>query len=210
MAVRLPVVVSQHISRQSCYTDAEESLVTLLLFENGLDATLIGPLSQISLDSTDHLCIQGLKGDFVLVNWDASQDSLVQLARLGLAPVDVVPMSGASKLSSQTESNPAKPKRVYHYEMKLGMQTEATIAELKKLLQQISVPLVSLGAPKQRVAQPSLTVVLAPPTTITPAPPPPPAATHVASQAPSSKRAGYEQDFPEIDALFDELNSTEL
>ena len=58
MAVRIPVVISQHERRSGSVADYEEQLVTRLIFENGLDATLIADLNSIAIDTTDHLCIE--------------------------------------------------------------------------------------------------------------------------------------------------------
>ncbi|MEZ6074932.1 MAG: hypothetical protein R3C56_04410 [Pirellulaceae bacterium] len=60
MAARLTVVISQSSIRHSQATDAEERLLSELMMTAGLDATLIGALDNVQIDSTDYLCLSGL------------------------------------------------------------------------------------------------------------------------------------------------------
>lgn len=84
MAPRLSIVISQAPSNNASVAEIEQQIVTQLMFEPGLDATLIGHLSSIATGTTDHLCLEGIRGDFALLGWQTAQEAYQQLARLGI------------------------------------------------------------------------------------------------------------------------------
>lgn len=84
MAPRLSIVISQAPSNNANIAEIEQQIVTQLMFEPGLDATLIGHLSSIATGTTDHLCLEGIRGDFALLGWQTAQEAYEQLARLGI------------------------------------------------------------------------------------------------------------------------------
>jgi hypothetical protein len=84
MAPRLSIVISQAPSNNANIAELEQQIVTKLMFEPGLDAMLIGHLSSIATGTTDHLCLEGIRGDFALLGWQPAQEAYQQLARLGI------------------------------------------------------------------------------------------------------------------------------
>lgn len=84
MAPRLSIVISQAPSNNANVAEIEQQIVTKLMFEPGLDAMLIGHLSTIAVGTTDHLCLEGIRGDFALLGWQPAQEAYQQLARLGV------------------------------------------------------------------------------------------------------------------------------
>jgi len=69
MAKRIAVVVSQGQSQNPAKRDLEENIVAGLLFENGIDVTVIPNLYDLSPDGTGMLALQGVKGNMVLMSW---------------------------------------------------------------------------------------------------------------------------------------------
>lgn len=142
MAIRLPVVLAQHSRRVSSFTDCEESWITSLLFEERLDATLVADLASIQLDSTDYLCLAGLKGDFVLVTWESTSVILREMVRLGFDSFDIVPVDGSAKVSSPNRSQSIK--KIYLMGFNKAVPVSEPIGQLKRLLESKSTPVFQL------------------------------------------------------------------
>jgi hypothetical protein len=143
MAIRIPVVVSQSPRRAGSTADFEEQLITRLIFENGLDATLVADLRAIQLDTTDHLCIEGLKGDFAIACWESPAYVCEHLHRLGIPSLVIVPLDGGPKVESIHDG--VAPKKVFFIGLSGGSSIDATIESLKSLRDARSIPVVSLG-----------------------------------------------------------------
>ena len=147
MAIRLPVVLAQHARRVAAYTDCEESWITSLLFEERLDATLVSDLASIQPDSTDYLCLTGLKGDFVLVSWEDSSAVLRELNRIGFDSFEIVPVDGAAKVSSAQRNQTVK--KIYLMGFNKGIPVSELVGQLKRLLESKATPVFQLQlAPK--------------------------------------------------------------
>ncbi len=149
MAIRIPVVISQHERRSGSIADYEEQLITRIVMESGLDATLIADLKSIELDTTDHLCLEGLKGDFALATWESSSYVCGHLHRLGIPSVEIIPVDGSPKTQSGNDGlQPAK--KILLISLATSSSVDATIKTLKNLLLARSTPVFSLGAPIHR------------------------------------------------------------
>ena len=148
MAIRIPVVISQHERRSGSVADYEEQLITRIVMESGLDATLIADLKSIQLDTTDHLCIEGLKGDFALATWESSQYVCDHLHRLGISSLEIVPVDG-SPVSRSGETR-VPPKKIFMVALAATTSIETTIKTLKDLLLSRSTPVFAIGAPINR------------------------------------------------------------
>ena len=80
------IVVAQSAQVSPTRRDLEESLVAALLMEDGLEVTVISDLASIEEDSTDQLCLDGIKGNFILLSWHrppAAHDLLAQVGVRG-------------------------------------------------------------------------------------------------------------------------------
>lgn len=156
MAVRLPVVLSQSGSRSPKLNTIEEDWITHLLFESRLDATLIEDLLSVKADSTDQLCLEGIKGDFVLINWLDAKQSYMELSRLGIASSVLVDMLDGSTYrgpdyaeSSRSSASDLKPlgpiKKIYHLQLTERSDFASDKVRLQSLLQSLSTPVFQLG-----------------------------------------------------------------
>jgi len=65
MAERITVVIS--LAGTASRRDFEEKMIADLLIQDSVDLTIIGELSQLAEDTTGLLCLEGIKGSFVLV-----------------------------------------------------------------------------------------------------------------------------------------------
>lgn len=69
MIAKITVVVSQGQSANPVKRKLEEDLVAALLFERGLEVTVVPHLYDLTSDGTGMLCLQGITGDMVLLSW---------------------------------------------------------------------------------------------------------------------------------------------
>ena len=69
MAKRLSVVLSQSPSKNPAKRKLEEDIVAGLLFEDGIDVTIVPNLYDIKPDSTGMLALKQINGNVVVVSW---------------------------------------------------------------------------------------------------------------------------------------------
>lgn len=164
MAVRLPVVLSQTTSRSPRQLSIEEDWITHLLFESGLDATLISNLSTIEKESTDQLCLEGIKGDFLLMSWLDKITTEGELNRLLGDPIRLVPINSIddeehtpSSISMAAASPTLPPrtvnigerlKKVYFYYLKDNDDRNLGRTKIQELFKSLSTPVFQLGLTK--------------------------------------------------------------
>jgi|GEM_PF-1510405 len=225
MAIRIPVVISQHERRSGSVADYEEQLITRIVMESGLDATLIADLKSIQLDTTDHLCIEGLKGDFALATWESTQYVCDHLHRLGISSLEIIPVDGGGVSRSGKASVP--PKKIFLVALTATTSIEATIKTLKDLLTSRSTPVFALGAPIHRNKQSPLANAASAPIVSSPVLGPKltplnfqtsalsniPISMRVDSAIPETAKPVApldDSDFPNIDQLMDDLDQFEM
>lgn len=69
MAKRISVVVSQGPSKNPVKRKLEEDIVAALLFENGIDVTVVPNLYDIKPDGTGMLALKSINGNMVVCSW---------------------------------------------------------------------------------------------------------------------------------------------
>ena len=84
MARKLTVVVSQGQSANPAKRKLEEDVVAGLLFERGVEVTVVPNLYDLTPDGTGMLCLQGISGDMVVVSWLFSRAAFWTLDRNGI------------------------------------------------------------------------------------------------------------------------------
>lgn len=84
MAKRISVVVSQGQSQNPAKRQLEEDLITRLMFEPGVDVTVVPHLYDLKADGTGMLALQGVKGDLVVCSWLFSRAAFWVLDRQGI------------------------------------------------------------------------------------------------------------------------------
>jgi NAD-dependent dihydropyrimidine dehydrogenase PreA subunit len=80
----LTVVISQGQSAQPAKRRLEEEIVAGLLFERGVEVTVVPHLYDLTPDGTGMLCLQGITGDVVVVSWLFSRAAFWTLDRNGI------------------------------------------------------------------------------------------------------------------------------
>jgi hypothetical protein len=191
MAPRLSIVISQAPSHDASIADVEQAIVTALMFEPGMDPMLIGHIEGIQSGTTDHLCLEGIRGDFVLLGWLPTQTAYDQMARLGiyarpgiLPPVlksdsteaAQFPAPPEGQSSSSQVSLPAEEqlkRRLYFVDLRThATRDPKTILQgLKDLLQDRQTKTVTLQlgtkatTSSKPTAAPAIVLPLVPPTT---------------------------------------------
>ena len=98
MAKKLTVVVSQGQSANPAKRKLEEDLVGALLFETGMEVTVVPHLYDLSPDGTGMLCLQGITGDMVVLSWLFPRAAHWTLNRNG-----VLGREGATLLTSDAD-----------------------------------------------------------------------------------------------------------
>jgi NAD-dependent dihydropyrimidine dehydrogenase PreA subunit len=78
------VVISQGQSANPVKRKLEEDLVGALLFERGLEVTVIPHLYDLKADGTGMLCLQGITGDMILLSWLYPRAAFWTLDRNGI------------------------------------------------------------------------------------------------------------------------------
>jgi len=164
MAPRLSIVISQAPSHDASIADVEQAIVTALMFEPGMDPMMVGHVEGIQTGTTDHLCLEGIRGDFVLLGWLPTQAAYDQLARLGIyARAGVLPpalhndthlsaqfpLPQSNTLSSSQVSLPAEEqlkRRLYFVDLRSPAlrDPKMILQGLKDLLQDRQVKTVTL------------------------------------------------------------------
>lgn len=150
MAIRIPVVISQHERRAGSIADYEEQLITRIVMESRMDATLVADLKSIAIDTTDHLCIEGLKGDFVLATWESPEYVCEHLLRLGISSLEIIPVDGGPKVIGGPVHS-GSTKKIFLVALITSDPIDATIAKLKRLLESRTIQVFAIGAPIHRV-----------------------------------------------------------
>ena len=69
MAKRISVVVSQGQSQNPAKRKLEESLVTNLMMESGIDVTVIPHLYDLKPDGTGMLALKSVSGNMIVLSW---------------------------------------------------------------------------------------------------------------------------------------------
>jgi len=157
MAARLPVVISQALRREPAAIACEEKLITELLFTNGLDATLIGPIENVEVGSTDHLCLEGLKGPFALLSWTSIEDTRKQLSRMGVHG-SIVNRDAVSLVSLPIDStrNEDPDRRIDYYQLRADRVPKSWIDSLKEILEAREVKAFSIQVPGKPSPRPAV------------------------------------------------------
>lgn len=211
MANRLTVIISQASMRHSQAAEVEERLLTELMMTAGIDATLVGSLDSVQIDSTDYLCLSGFGNQTLAVVSTLSFEQVAQQwARLQLSG-QVVRLGQAGAIGQR---------RVVYFP--LLSDTAATLEELRQLLADQAVKTVGVIMPLGKTPQVSPRGLLNSPANADTgkhsspqaSPAPPAALQPLPAQAPVSRpsapQAEPEEEWPELDRLVDDLDALDL
>ncbi len=164
MAKRISVVVSQSPSKNPGKRKLEEDIVAGLLFENGIDVTIVPNLYDIKPDSTGMLALQSLGGNVVVCSWMFERAAHWILDRNSInGHVGEVLMKNEDEdgedLEDEEESGDAAAddkqrviesreipnRKIYCLDLKISNKAADYIEEVKRIHKENSVQVVGLG-----------------------------------------------------------------
>lgn len=190
MARRVAVIVSQGQSQNPAKRQLEEEIVTQLMFEPGIDVTVIPHLYDLSPDSTGMLALEGIKGDMIVLSWLYSRAAFWTLDRNGIQGRvgTVLLASEADEDEDGDEEKNRDPavdektrvingralpdRRIYCLDLRTHAKAEPYVQEVKRIVAEINTSVVHLGglgapAPTQPAPSPEAIARYANPTNST-------------------------------------------
>lgn len=162
MAKRISVVVSQGQSQNPAKRNLEESIVTALMMESGVDVTVIPHLYDLKPDGTGMLALKSLSGNMVVLSWLFERASHWLLDRNGVhGRVGEVELTNESdddeedeELKSEIEEDEKErvidsrtiPNRnIYCLDLRVRNKAEDYVAEILRIQKECSVKVVPIG-----------------------------------------------------------------
>ncbi len=161
MAKRISVVVSQSPSKNPAKRNLEEEIVAGLLFESGIDVTIVPNLYDIKPDSTGMLALNQINGNVVVISWLFERAAHWILDRHGIhGHVGEVLLKNDDEddedLEDEEEETPDEKTRVidarkipnrkiYCLDLKITNRHAEFIEEVKRIHKENSVQVVGLG-----------------------------------------------------------------
>ena len=161
MAKRISVVVSQSPSKNPAKRNLEEEIVAGLLFESGIDVTIVPNLYDIKPDSTGMLALNQINGNVVVISWLFERAAHWILDRHGIhGHVGEVLLKNDDEddedFEDEEEETPDEKTRVidarkipnrkiYCLDLKITNRHAEFIAEVKRIHKENSVQVVGLG-----------------------------------------------------------------
>lgn len=136
MATRIPVVLSQAAIAGPDARQLEEDLVAELMIEQGVDISVIPDLLQLRDGSTGLVCLQGIKGDWILLTWlDADKASQV-LEQRGISSQNWLPgcvCHPAHSPAAGSTLSPSARRRPSILRMHASRSTDWYVREIRRL-----------------------------------------------------------------------------
>ena len=174
MAKRLSVIISQAQGKNPAKRKLEEDIVAGLLFESGIDVTIVPNLYDIQADSTSLVALQGVGGNAVLCSWLFERAARWVLDRHGIhGQHGTVLLQAEDDEADEDEADdsdePADDKdrvidsrdlpnrKIYCLDLKASNSADEFIAEVKRIHAENQVQVVGLtdvlnAAPLPKVA----------------------------------------------------------
>lgn len=160
MAKRISVVVSQSPSKNPGKRKLEEDIVAGLLFENGIDVTIVPNLYDIHPDSTGMLALKQINGNVVVISWLFERAAHWILDRNGIhGHVGEILLRNEddeefdeeeeeSKVDDKErviESRQIPNRKIYCLDLKTTNKSSEFIEEVKRIHKENAVQVVGLG-----------------------------------------------------------------
>ena len=161
MPKRISVVVSQSPSKNPAKRKLEEDIVTGLLFENGIDVTVVPNLYDIQAESTGMLALKQVSGNLIVCSWLFERAAHWVLDRNGIhghvGPVllknededdeeleEEVEDQGGDK-HRVIEARQIPNRKIYCLDLKITNRASEFIDEVKRIQKENAVQIVGLG-----------------------------------------------------------------
>jgi len=161
MAKRLTVVVSQGQSNNPAKRKLEEDIVAALLFEPGIEVTIVPHLYDLTADGPGMMGLQGVTTDFVVLSWLYERATRWTLDRNNIRGKE-----GTSLLTYESDededdlledeepedklrvldSRPLPNRLIYCIDFRVSEKVDDYVAEVKRIQQELNTNVVSLGS----------------------------------------------------------------
>lgn len=222
MARRIVVIISQSPNSDPARREFEEELATRLLFERGIDVSLVPHLEHLEPGSTGLLCLEGVKGDMVLLNWMPETQAFSALksraiaGRLGRHRLAQQQPQAPTPTVDTVTAGPQAQRFIFCLNLADANCADTVLDEINRIREEATVQTVSLalgGLNKPAAALPVVPTAPVVPTVPNPQLPKPPSAEPQPAAAPSSSTPSEtDEDDDEamearLDQLLDELDS---
>jgi NAD-dependent dihydropyrimidine dehydrogenase PreA subunit len=160
MAKKLTVVVSQGQSANPAKRKLEEEIVAGLLFERGIEVTVIPNLYDLAPDGTGMLCLHGIAGDMVVLSWLFPRAAHWTLDRNGIRGREgktllVQEPEDQDDLSDETaeqadapkaaDTRPMPSRNIYCIDLRAATDAAKFIEEVGRIRAEANVETISLG-----------------------------------------------------------------
>jgi NAD-dependent dihydropyrimidine dehydrogenase PreA subunit len=162
MAKRISVVVSQSPSKNPAKRNLEEDIVAGLLFESGIDVTIVPNLYDIKPDSTGMLALSSINGNVVVISWLFERAAHWILDRHGIHGhvgevllkndeedeeefEDAEPKSAEDEKQRVINSRQIPNRKIYCLDLKISNKASEFIDEVKRIHKENSVQIVGLN-----------------------------------------------------------------
>ncbi len=160
MSKRLSVIVSQAQGKNPVKRKLEEDVVAGLLFESGIDVTIVPNLYDIQAGSTSVLALNGINGNAVLCSWLFERAARWVLDRHGVHGQHGTVLLQAEEADDEDDSLEEEPaddkdrvidarelpnRKIYCLDFKASTSADQFIAEIKRIHAENAVQVVGLG-----------------------------------------------------------------
>jgi len=162
MAKRISVVVSQGPSKNPVKRKLEEDIVAALLFEDGIDVTVVPNLYDIKPDGTGMLALKSINGNMIVCSWLFERAAHWVLDRNNISgqvgkvllqnddeeedeDVDVDDEQDSETKTTVVSQRDIPNRKIYCLDLKSSTTAEDFIEEAKRIQQENLVQVVSLG-----------------------------------------------------------------
>jgi NAD-dependent dihydropyrimidine dehydrogenase PreA subunit len=171
MARKLTVVLSQAPGKHPAKRTLEEDLAAALLFEPGVDLSIVPNLYDLGPDHTGRLFLESVRGDMLVVSWLYPRAAFWLLDRIGvqgqfgetfLKPAhdddegdDDTPVEPKETLD---KLRPVPPRFIYTLDFRDANQAGPFVAEIRRVIAEIQArvpapamaPVIQLGLPTKK------------------------------------------------------------
>jgi NAD-dependent dihydropyrimidine dehydrogenase PreA subunit len=161
---KLTVVISQGQSAQPARRRLEEELVTALLFEPGVEVTVIPHLYDLAPNGTGMLCLQSVPGDLIVLAWLFPRAAHWTLDRNGIRGRMGVSLLAEGEASDEDapenqegsndgdkprvlDSRPLPPRTIHCLDLRTKQEVSAYVAEVRRIRDEAAVQTVSITGP---------------------------------------------------------------
>lgn len=158
MPAKLTVVVSQGQSASPVKRKLEEDIVAGLLFERGVEVTVVPHLYDLPPDGTGMLCLQSITGDMVILSWLYPRAAHWTLDRNGIygrtgttllvADEEDDEEGSAEEAADEkhhvADDRPSPNRTIYCIDLRASNDAAAFIEEVGRIVSEVSVQTVGI------------------------------------------------------------------